>query len=148
MTTAYAQVDAAFVTMDWLNSLDELKAKLTSTSHGRSRTAIYMAMPPSIVLPLLAFSQVTGAVIGDDFTVQQARMSFDVFASSRFQASDIKDTLVSAIETVGPTGGFTSAKGRIGNARTVNISFRLEPGREPDASIFRFIVDGYFWVTP
>jgi hypothetical protein len=36
MTTAYAQVDAAFVTMDWLNSLDELKAKLTSTSHGRA----------------------------------------------------------------------------------------------------------------
>jgi hypothetical protein len=140
----YAQVDAAYVVMDWLNSLDDLKTKLTS----RGRPAIYMDVPPAAfadgagrMLPLLAFAQVAGGTQGGDFTVQLARISFDVFARNRFQCSDIKDCLVSNLENLGPSGGFTSAKGSIGDARTVNIIYRREPGMEPDNAIYRFIVD-------
>jgi hypothetical protein len=145
MTAAspYAQVDAAYVVMDWLNSLADLKSKLTS----KGRVAIYMDLPPGDVLPVLAFAQVAGGTQGGDFTMQLARISFDVFAKSRFQCSDIKDCLVSHLEALGPDGGFSSPKGSLGDARTVNIIYRREPGREPDNSIFRFIVDGYFAVT-
>jgi hypothetical protein len=140
----YAQVDAAYPVMDWLNSLTDLKAKLTS----RGRVAIYMDLPPGQILPVLAFAQVAGGVLGADFTYQQARISFDVFAKSRFQCADIKDCLVSNLENLGPSGGFTSAKGSLRDARTVNIIYRREPGLEPDNAIYRFIVDAYLAVTP
>jgi hypothetical protein len=147
----YAQVDAAYVTMDWLNSLPDLKAKLTT----RGRVSIYMDVPPAAfadgraqLLPLLAFAQVAGGTQGGDFTLQLARISFDVFAKSRFQSSDIKDCLVSNLENLGPSGGFTSAKGSVGDARTVNIIYRREAGLEPDNAIYRFIVDAYLAVTP
>lgn len=147
----YAQVDASYVVMDWLNSLPDLKAKLTS----RGRTSIYMDVPPAafadgrgLLLPLLAFAQVAGGVLGADFTYQQARISFDVFAKNRFQAADIKDCLVSNLENLGPSGGFTSAKGSLGDARTVNIIYRREAGLEPDNAIYRFIVDAFLAVTP
>ena len=129
-SSPYAQVDASYPVMDWLNSLADLKTKLTSTVHGKSRTGIYMAMPTSFPLPLLVFGQVAGGMVGNDFVVQQARISFDIFASTRFQAADVKDCLVSHIEALGPTGGFSSDKGSIGDGRTINISQRLEPGRE------------------
>jgi hypothetical protein len=147
----YAQVDAAYVVMDWLNAVDELKAKLTS----RGRVGLYMDVPPaafadgsSQLLPLLAFAQVAGGTQGGDFTLQLARISFDVFAKNRFQASDIKDCLVSNLENLGPSGGFTSPKGALRDARTVNIIYRREPGMEPDNTIFRFIVDAFIAVHP
>jgi hypothetical protein len=140
----YAQVDAAYVVMDWLNSLADLKAKLTS----RGRVGIYMDLPPGQILPVLAFAQVAGGVAGGDFTYQQARISFDVFAKSRFQCADIKDCLVSNLENLGPSGGFTSAKGTLNSATTVNVIYRREPGMEPDNAVYRFIVDAYLAVTP
>lgn len=147
----YAQVDACYVVMDWLNSLIELKTKLTS----RGRVAIYMDVPPAAfadgkgqLLPLLAFAQVAGGTLGGDFTLQQARISFDVFAKNRFQCADIKDCLVSNLEAVGPYGGYGSAKGALRDARTVNIIYRREPGLEPDNAIYRFIVDANVAVVP
>jgi hypothetical protein len=146
----YAQVDASYPVMDWLNSLSDLKAKLTS----QGRVGLYMDVPPAALadgrgqlLPLLAFSQVAGNVIGGDFTYQLARISFDVFARNRFQVSDIKDCLISNIENLGPSGGFTSAKGSLRDGRTINIIYQREPGLEPDNSIFRYIVDAYMAVT-
>jgi hypothetical protein len=147
----YAQVDAGYVVMDWLNSLTDLKAKLTS----RGRVGLYMDVPPaafadgsSQLLPLLAFAQVAGGTQGDDFTIQVARISFDVFAKNRFQCADIKDCLMSNLENLGPSGGFTSAKGALGDARTVNIIYRREPGMEPDNAIYRFIIDAFMAVHP
>jgi hypothetical protein len=146
----YAQVDSSYAVMDWLNSLSDLKTKLTS----KGRVAIFMDLPPAAfadgkgqLLPVLAFYQVSGGVVGADFTMQQARISFDIFAKIRFQCADIKDCLISNIENLGPYGGFSSAKGAIKDARTINVSYRREPGLEPDNMIFRFIVDSYFYVV-
>lgn len=121
---AYGPIDAAVKT--WLNTL-ALGAK------------VYMAMPVSNPLPVVLVTLISGGPVARaDLPLTRYRLSFDVIAKTRDQASLISRTLISELEALGIENVGVNAEGVYLGAADILLT-RWQP--DPDSDTPRYIVD-------
>jgi hypothetical protein len=107
--------------------------------------SVFKAMPNAAPLPALVLSRVGGApALGIDMPEDVARISCDCWAKSRDAAVDLSLTLVSVIEELAPSGGYTDGHGRLAVAETV--SWLWMPDKASDTP--RYVVDALFTAIP
>jgi hypothetical protein len=117
-------------------------ASIASQVTAGSRTNIYLAMPAASPLPALIIQRVGGGLVGTgDLPGDMARISFDCWGTSRPQALALSQALVTALDDLGPAGGWSLPGIRL---ETAEIALWLwQADTTTDAA--RYIVDARIW---
>lgn len=120
---------------DWLMTTS-LPPLLTRADGGVS---LYMAMPIGAPIPVVTVMLVGGGPrAGADLPDCRYRLSFDVYGTSRDEASLIARTLVSELENLGGANAGVNVDGVcLGSAEVLNVMWRPDP----DSDTARYIVD-------
>lgn len=106
---------------------------------------IFKAMPTGAPLPSVVLSRVGGAPArGVDMPEDVARISFDCWAQNREQAVGLSLTLVSVLEELAPSGGYTDGSGRLAVAETVSWVWLADKSSDTP----RYIVDALITAIP
>jgi hypothetical protein len=136
------------LTRSFTDAEDIVKAWLLTTAVAPLVTVsgsvkIFQAMPKGSPLPCVILSRVGGAPQEEsDAPIDAPRISFEVWAANRPQAKTIAKTLLSEIEQLGYSRGYTGILGRIPSA-TVLLDM-WAPDDESDTP--RYIVDATFYI--
>ncbi|HYJ33833.1 MAG TPA: DUF3168 domain-containing protein [Candidatus Binatia bacterium] len=129
MTLPRVYVDAEDVVKSWL---------LTTSVAPLVSNKIYMAMPKGTPLPSVILSRVGGSPqAGSDVPADEARISFDIYASQRPQAKAITAALVSEIESLAYLDAVVTPVGRLDAAEVINVLWLPDPVSDTP----RYIVD-------
>lgn len=119
---------------------------LSSSVAAAVNNKVFLAMPKGSPLPCVTLSRVGGGIDSrSDVPVDSARISFNVWGSSRPQAKEISKKLVSEADSLALTGGFGSTElgGRLEVAEV--LLWLWLPDSVSDQP--RYIVDCRFTVT-
>lgn len=109
------------------------------------RTHIYMAMPIASPVPSLILSRVGGGVRPtSELPIDRARISFDCWGTSRTQAGTLAQTLVTALDELGPNGGYTVGGVTLAVAEIVLWTWLPDP----KADTARYVVDALITALP
>jgi hypothetical protein len=143
MTTWVQPVDAEDIAKEWLagTSVAPLVMK-------NGKPMIFEAMPkgtasnPAPPMPVIVLQRVGGAPLPLDPYVDQARISFQVWAKQRSQAKAIAIALIAELESIIYTGPVDTSKGRLESATTVNNVWMPDPASDTS----RYVVDALLTV--
>ena len=132
--TVFIYADVEGLVKAWLSTTD-VAPLVTRPDGGQS---IYMAMPAAAPIPAVVLTRVGGgprprSTVPED----AARMQFNCWGKTRAQAGEISRTLMSALESLAPNGGFVSGDARLAAAEVLSVLWLPDP--ESDTA--RYIVD-------
>lgn len=140
MTEPYVYGDVESAVKAW--AITRPMAPLVTAA---GRTHIYLAMPVAAPVPSLILSRVGGgARPTSDLPVDRARISFDCWGNSRAVAQTLSRTLMTELDLLGPTGGYTVGGVTLAVAEVLLWTWLPDP----KADTARYVVDALITALP